>query len=126
MGGVQRSFYAVYEGRLLAEAIPFGVAAGLFLLFLGGLWSLPGRDRGRAHSCRGNGLQQPGAEGLQPGVEQVLLGGEVVEQRRRSDVGQPRHLGHRHPLEAAVGEQPPGGLGEQLAGLPLLLVLLYL
>ena len=52
VGGVQRSFYALYEGRLLAEAILSGVAAGLFLLFLGGLWSLPERDGGRARPAR--------------------------------------------------------------------------
>jgi hypothetical protein len=37
VGGVQRSFYAVFEGRLLAQAILFGLAAGLFLVLLGGL-----------------------------------------------------------------------------------------
>jgi hypothetical protein len=37
VGGVQRSFYANFEGRLLAQAVLFGVAAGLFLVLLGGL-----------------------------------------------------------------------------------------
>ena len=37
VGGVQRSFYASFEGRLLAQAVLFGVAAGLFLVLLGGL-----------------------------------------------------------------------------------------
>jgi hypothetical protein len=37
VGGVQRSFYAAFEGRLLAQAILFGLAAGLFLVLLGGL-----------------------------------------------------------------------------------------
>jgi hypothetical protein len=37
VGGVQRSFYASFEGRLLAQAILFGLAAGLFLVLLGGL-----------------------------------------------------------------------------------------
>jgi hypothetical protein len=37
IGGVQRSFYAAFEGRLLAQAILFGLAAGLFLVLLGGL-----------------------------------------------------------------------------------------
>ncbi|HJT99780.1 MAG TPA: hypothetical protein VJ966_01080 [Actinomycetes bacterium] len=37
VGGVQRSFYASFEGRLLAQAVLFGLAAGLFLVLLGGL-----------------------------------------------------------------------------------------
>lgn len=37
IGGLVASFYTNYEGRLLAEAILFGVASALFLVFLGGL-----------------------------------------------------------------------------------------
>jgi hypothetical protein len=37
VGGVQRTFYASFEGRLLAQAVLFGLAAGLFLVLLGGL-----------------------------------------------------------------------------------------
>jgi hypothetical protein len=37
VGGVQRSFYVSFESRLLAQAILFGLAAGLFLVVLGGL-----------------------------------------------------------------------------------------
>jgi hypothetical protein len=37
IGGVQHSFYANFEGRLLAQAILFGLAGGLFLVLLGGL-----------------------------------------------------------------------------------------
>jgi hypothetical protein len=37
IGGLVASFYTNYEGRLFAEAILFGVASALFLVFLGGL-----------------------------------------------------------------------------------------
>ena len=42
VGGLVASFYVNFEGRLLAEAILFGVASALFLVFLGGLWALLG------------------------------------------------------------------------------------
>ncbi len=39
VGGVVATFYASYEGRLLAEAILLGVASVLFLVPVGGLWA---------------------------------------------------------------------------------------
>ena len=74
------------------------------------LASRPGADR----------VGQPGAEGLQPPVEQVFLGGEVVEDRRLRDLRLPRNLGDSHPVEPPVGEQPPRGVGDQLPRLLLL------
>jgi hypothetical protein len=47
IGGLVATFYANFEGRLLAEAILFGVASALFLIFLGGLWALLGRAEGQ-------------------------------------------------------------------------------
>ena len=46
VGGLVASFYANYEGRLLAEAILFGVASVLFLVFLGGLRAFLARAEG--------------------------------------------------------------------------------
>jgi hypothetical protein len=47
VGGLTASFYVNFEGRLLAEAILFGMAGALFLVFLGGLWALLGRAEGQ-------------------------------------------------------------------------------
>jgi hypothetical protein len=47
VGGVAASFYVNYEGRLLAQAILFGVASVLFLFFLGGLRALLARAEGQ-------------------------------------------------------------------------------
>jgi hypothetical protein len=44
---LQASFYVNFEGRLLVEAILFGVASALFLIFLGGLWAALGRAEGQ-------------------------------------------------------------------------------
>jgi hypothetical protein len=79
----------------------------------GGQGRLPGRPLA-------DGLDQLGPERLQPVEEQVFLGREVVEHRRHRDLGLAGDLGHRDPLEAAVGEQPPGRVGDQLACLLLL------
>jgi hypothetical protein len=46
IGGLVASFYANFEDRLLAEAILFGVASALFLIFLGGLWAVLGQAEG--------------------------------------------------------------------------------
>jgi hypothetical protein len=46
VGGLAASFYVNFEGRLLAEAILFGMASALFLIFLGGLWAVLGRAEG--------------------------------------------------------------------------------
>jgi hypothetical protein len=43
ISGLVATFYVNFEGRLLAEAILFGVAGALFLVFLGGLWAVLGR-----------------------------------------------------------------------------------
>jgi hypothetical protein len=40
VGGVQGTFYVNFENRLLAQAVLFGVASALFLVFLGGLWAV--------------------------------------------------------------------------------------
>lgn len=40
VGGVQGTFYVNFEDRLLAQAVLFGVASALFLVFLGGLWAV--------------------------------------------------------------------------------------
>jgi hypothetical protein len=58
--------------------------------------------------------QQLLLEGLEAAVEEVLLGREVVEDGRRRDLRLPRDLRHGHPVEAALGEQSPGGVGDQL------------
>ena len=55
-----------------------------------------------------------------PVEEQVLLGREVVEDRVGRDPGGPGHLDHRDLLEAALGEQAHGGVGQELPGLLLL------
>ena len=55
-----------------------------------------------------------------PPVDEVLLGREVVEDRLLGDVGGARDLGDGDALEAALGEQPPRGLRDQLARLLLL------
>jgi hypothetical protein len=47
IGGLVASFYANFEDRLLAEAILFGVASALFLIFLGGLWAVLGQAEGQ-------------------------------------------------------------------------------
>jgi hypothetical protein len=47
VGGVQLSFYVNYEDRLLAQAILFGVASMLFLIFLGGLRAFLARAEGQ-------------------------------------------------------------------------------
>lgn len=46
VGGLMGSFYVNFEDRLLAEAILFGVASALFLIFLGGLWTVLGQAEG--------------------------------------------------------------------------------
>jgi hypothetical protein len=46
VGGLVASFYVNFEGRLLAEAILFGLASALFLIFLGGLWAVLGQAEG--------------------------------------------------------------------------------
>ena len=43
VGGVQATFYVNFENRLLAQAVLFGVASALFLVFLGGLRALLAR-----------------------------------------------------------------------------------
>src|SRR4029077_1335381 len=67
-----------------------------------------------------HGIGQPGAEGLEPRVEQVLLGAEIVEHGRLGDLRLPRDLGDRHLVEAAGRVQPPRGVRDQLPGLLLL------
>lgn len=47
VGGVQATFYVSYEDRLLAQAVLFGVASALFLVFLGGLRALLARAEGQ-------------------------------------------------------------------------------
>jgi hypothetical protein len=47
VGGVQGTFYVNYEGRLLAQAILFGLASALFLVFLGGLRGVLARADGQ-------------------------------------------------------------------------------
>jgi hypothetical protein len=47
VGGVQLTFYVNYEDRLLAQAILFGVASMLFLIFLGGLRAFLARAEGQ-------------------------------------------------------------------------------
>jgi len=47
IGGLVATFYVNFEGRLLAEAILFGVASALFLVFLGGLRAVLGRAEGQ-------------------------------------------------------------------------------
>jgi hypothetical protein len=46
IGGVAATFYVNYEGRIVAQAILFGVAGMLFLFFLGGLRALLARAEG--------------------------------------------------------------------------------
>ncbi len=65
-------------------------------------------------------VEQPRAEDLQPEVEQVFLGREVVEDGRLSDLRLAGDLGNGHAVETAVGEQPPRGIGDQLPRLLLL------
>ena len=71
---------------------------------------IPGGDR----------FDQPRAEGLEPGEAEVLPGREGVEDGRLGDLRLAGDVGDRHPVEPAVGEQPPRGAGDQLARLLLL------
>jgi hypothetical protein len=50
-----------------------------------------------------------------PGVEEVLLGGEVVVDRLLGDLGFTRDLRDRGVVEAALGEETTGRLGDQLS-----------
>jgi hypothetical protein len=47
VGGVQATFYVNYEDRLFAQAVLFGVASALFLVFLGGLRAFLARAEGQ-------------------------------------------------------------------------------
>src|SRR3954452_7980847 len=64
--------------------------------------------------------QQLVLEGLEPPVDEVFLGREVVEDRLDGDVGGTCDLRDRDGLEAAFAEQAACRLGDQLAGLLLL------
>src|SRR5690349_19914098 len=64
--------------------------------------------------------QQLVFEGLKPPVDEVLLGGEVVEDSLLGHLGGPVYLRHGNAVEPALAEQPPRGLGDQLARLLLL------
>src|SRR5262249_13404192 len=64
----------------------------------------------------------PCLERLESEVEHVLLGAEVVEHGRLGDLRVARDLGYGHSVEPAIGEQPPGGVGDELPS-PLLLQL---
>ena len=59
-------------------------------------------------------------ERLEPPVDEVFLGREVVVDRLLGHVRRAGDLRDRHPLEPALGEQAPGGLGDQLPRLLLL------
>jgi hypothetical protein len=62
-------------------------------------------------------LKQPVFEDLHALVEEVFLGWEVIEDRGLGDVGLPRHLGHSHRLEAALGKEAQRRLPDHLARL---------
>jgi hypothetical protein len=47
VGGVQLTFYVNYEDQLLAQAILFGLASGLLLVFVGGLRAFLARAEGQ-------------------------------------------------------------------------------
>jgi ABC-type spermidine/putrescine transport system permease subunit I len=47
VGGVQLTFYVNYEDQLLAQAILFGVASMLLLVFVGGLRAFLARAEGQ-------------------------------------------------------------------------------
>ena len=58
-------------------------------------------------------------EALEAAVDEVFLGWEVVEDGCLGYVGFAGDLGDADRLEAALGEEPSGGVGEQLPGLQL-------
>jgi hypothetical protein len=61
-----------------------------------------------------DGCEQPMLESLEAAVDEVLLAREVVEDRGRRDLGDAGDLGDADLLEAALAEQAPGGVGQQL------------
>jgi len=71
-----------------------------------------GREDGLPRLPRANGLEQLGLEDLHLVVEEVLLRGEVVEDRPFRHVGGAGDLGNRHLVEATLREQAPGRLGD--------------
>jgi hypothetical protein len=64
--------------------------------------------------------QQLLLERLEPAVEEVLLGGEVVEDGRLGYVRRPGDLGDRDAVKPAFCKQVPGRVGYQLPCLLLL------
>ena len=64
--------------------------------------------------------QQFVLKGLQASVDEILLGGEVVEHGLQRDVSRLGHLRHCDPIETAFQEQIERGRRDQLACLPLL------
>ena len=71
-------------------------------------------------SALADGREQLLLERLEPPVDEVFLGREVVVDRLLGDVGLARHLRDGDPVEAALGEQAPRSLGDQLPHLVLL------
>jgi hypothetical protein len=59
-------------------------------------------------------------ERVHPPVDEVLFGAEVVEDGRLRDIGEASDLGDGDVIEPTLGEEPPGGLRDQLVGLVLL------
>ena len=57
----------------------------------------------------GHGLPQPGQLDEVVGEEDVLLGGEVPEERPAGHVGFGGDIVDRHRVEAPLAEQPEGG-----------------
>jgi hypothetical protein len=94
VGGVQRSFYAGFEGQLLAQAVLFGIAGGLFLVFLGGL---------RAAVIVAAGAVAAGLVLLQAAVLTALvtLRGSELEVQAQGSAWAARALFY---LEGAVGD----------------------
>src|SRR5262249_43547854 len=67
-----------------------------------------------------DGSEEIVLEALEPAVDEVFFRREVVEDGRLGDVRFAGDLGDADALEAALGKQPPGGLGDELPSLLLL------
>ena len=78
------------------------------------------RERGLPGRAVANGLEELLLEGLHLAVDEVFLGGEVVEDRRLGDVGFAGDLGDRDLVEAPLHEEVHRGVADQLAGALLL------
>jgi hypothetical protein len=80
-------------------------------------------DRGLRRRARADRLGLALGQARVEAEDGVVLGGEVVEERARGDVGPRGDVVHRHPVQPALGHEPQRRLverepGSQLLALP--------